>query len=149
MYEGQFYQTNSLFQIPPLKPGRTTIILLMPLLCGDIELNPGPGNTSIYLCGCCERIVNWSQKAVCCDDGSIWQHMTCVCMCSIDYEGALSPHLGAVSNATLFYGTFLLITHTIRLLAIVSIPCCPTQVTLRCAPIITPDAQKTQQPSDH
>ena len=87
MYEGQFYQTNSLFQIPPLKPGRTTIILLMPLLCGDIELNPGPGNTSIYPCGCCERIVNWSQKAVCCDDGSIWQHKTCVCMCSIDYEG--------------------------------------------------------------
>ena len=43
---------------------------------------------------------------------------------------ALSPHPGAVSSATLLYGTFLLITDTICLLATVSMSCCLSQVTL-------------------
>lgn len=52
------------FKNPPLKQGHTTIILLMLLLCGDIELNPGPVNASIYPCGCCHRNVSWSQRVV-------------------------------------------------------------------------------------
>ena len=81
-----FIKKNCSFKNPPLTPGHTTIILLMILLCGDIELNPGPENTSFYPYGCCERIANWSKKAVCCDDCSIWYHKTCISMCSIDYE---------------------------------------------------------------
>ena len=86
MYEGQFYQTNSLFQKPTPKARTHSIISLILLLCGDIELNPEPGNAPICPCGCCERIVNWSQKAVCYDDCPILYHKTCISMCSIDYE---------------------------------------------------------------
>ena len=41
------------------------VVLTLLLLCADIELNPGP--TSIYPCRICERVVNDSQRAFCCD----------------------------------------------------------------------------------
>ena len=84
-----FIKRIRLLKYPLLKQGHTIILLILSL-CGDIELNPGPGNASIYPCGCCEWIVNCSQKAVCCDDCSIWYHMICNSMCSIDYEGIWS-----------------------------------------------------------
>ena len=42
------------------------------LLGGDIELNPVPQASSIFLCGYCECAVNWSNQAICCDNCSIW-----------------------------------------------------------------------------
>ena len=66
------------------RPTRRTIITLMLLLCGDVELNPGPVNKSIYPCGFCELRVNWSHKALCCDSCSLWYHKTCLSMASGD-----------------------------------------------------------------
>ena len=54
------------FKNTPLHQGRITVILLTLLLCGDVEPNPGPRNDPVYPCGCCERKVNWSHKAICC-----------------------------------------------------------------------------------
>ena len=75
------------------RPTRRTIITLMLLLCGDVELNPGPVNKSIYPCGFCELRVNWSHKALCCDSCSLWYHKTCLSMASGDFA-----HLENESN---------------------------------------------------
>ena len=56
-----------------------SVVLLMLVLAGDIELNPGP---SVYPCGYCEKPVTWENEAVCCDNCSLWHHKTCTSMCS-------------------------------------------------------------------
>ena len=58
-------------------------ILIMLMVCGDIETNPGP--TSMFPCGCCQLGVNWSAEAVCCDKCDIWYHTSCVSMSSQEY----------------------------------------------------------------
>jgi len=60
------------------------LILLLLLLGGDIELNPGP--KPIYPCGICERSVNDTQRAFCCDGCDLWYHKTCLSMCTQDFE---------------------------------------------------------------
>ena len=52
---------------------------LILLLAGDVQINPGPKGkaVSIYPCGYCEKPVNWSHLAVCCDNCSIWYHKSC------------------------------------------------------------------------
>jgi hypothetical protein len=62
----------------------SVLILLLLLLGGDIEINPGP--KSIYPCGICEEAVNDSQRAFCCDGCDIWYHKTCISMCTQDFE---------------------------------------------------------------
>ena len=52
-------------------------ILLMLILWGEVEINPGPGAKSTFPCGYCELAVNWSQKGICCDDCSLWVHKMC------------------------------------------------------------------------
>ena len=71
-----------------LKPGYTpiTAALCTLLLGGDIDLNPGPKASSIFLCGYGECAVNWSNRAICCDYCSIWFHKTCADVCSQEYE---------------------------------------------------------------
>jgi hypothetical protein len=61
-----------------------TLLILLLLLGGDIEINPGPKST--YPCGICERDVNDSQRAFCCDGCDIWYHKTCISMCTEDFE---------------------------------------------------------------
>ena len=49
------------------------------LLAGDIQVHPGPRPETIYPCGYCESPVTWDhQRAVCCDDCSIWYHSECI-----------------------------------------------------------------------
>ncbi len=59
-------------------------LLLLLLLSGDIELNPGPN--SIYPCAYCELKVDYGMKAIKCDHCSMWYHKTCITMCTKDYE---------------------------------------------------------------
>lgn len=82
------------FKNTPLHQGHITVILLTLLLCGDVEPNPGPRNDPVYPCGCCERKVNWSHKAICCDSCSLWYHKSCISMCSSDFDniGSVSWH---------------------------------------------------------
>ena len=67
----------------PRYQGSVTLIVL--LLCGDIELNPGPPVPSLCPCGICELGVNWSHAAVCCDNCDVWYHKSCVSMNSQQY----------------------------------------------------------------
>ena len=62
---------------------RHLIILLVFLISGDIELNPGPSH---YPCGYCEQPVTWATRGVCCDDCSIWHHASCLGIGSSDYS---------------------------------------------------------------
>ncbi|CAC5407465.1 unnamed protein product [Mytilus coruscus] len=58
----------------PIK-GKTKyhLVLLLILLGGDIEQNPGPREKqqSIYPCGLCDHPVTWNCEGVCCDDCDI------------------------------------------------------------------------------
>ena len=53
------------------------------LLSGDIATNPGPAGESMFPCAVCQYGVNWSHKAVACDNYSIWIHKTCASMDSV------------------------------------------------------------------
>ncbi|XP_053403025.1 uncharacterized protein LOC128558204 [Mercenaria mercenaria] len=53
------------------------LCILLLLLSGDIQTNPGPGNASICPCGVCDIPVTWSQAGVCCDNCGLWFHKTC------------------------------------------------------------------------
>ena len=57
-------------------------LLVILLLCGDIETNPGPRHrqASIFPCGICELRVSWSEHAICCDNCDIWFHRSCIDM---------------------------------------------------------------------
>ena len=47
----------------------TAITLLVLLLSGDIQMNPGPrGQSTISSCGLCDLKVSWSHKAIYCDE---------------------------------------------------------------------------------
>ena len=79
---------------------RSTSVLLLLLLAGDIESNPGPraenlfpcgmckpgpnNYANVYPCGYCERPVTWSNEGVCCDGCSLWHHRSCMEMYSDD-----------------------------------------------------------------
>ena len=58
------------------KENRSLVILLL-LLAGDIQMNPGPGNRSVFPCGTCDIPVTWSQEGVCCNNCSVWYHKSC------------------------------------------------------------------------
>ncbi len=49
---------------------------LILILCGDIEVNPGP-RAPKYPCGICCKAVKNSDMAVCCDDCDSWIHNRC------------------------------------------------------------------------
>ena len=77
-------------QIPPsIKLKHTASInILMLMVCGDIQVNPGPTNLAdIFPCAFCEIHVNWSQDAVCCDECDHWYHKTCISMSSSQFAG--------------------------------------------------------------
>jgi len=63
-----------------------TLLVLALLLSNDIQLNPGPGNASIFPCGLCDHEVSWSCKGVACDECKIWYHKTCIELCTTDYD---------------------------------------------------------------
>jgi len=71
-----------------LKSGsrQTAIILLLLMIGGDVQMNPGPKASTIYPCGPCELKVSWAHRAVCCDECSLWYHKSCIEMCTPDYE---------------------------------------------------------------
>ena len=64
---------------PQASPGsdRHCLAILLILLAGDIQTNPGPGNRSTFPCGTCDIPVTWSQEGVCCNNCSVWYHKSC------------------------------------------------------------------------
>ena len=70
-----------------------TLVAIMLLLSGDIEVNPGPTDKSVYPCEFCDLKVLWSCAAVCCDNCSIWYHKSCLEMCSDDFSVLNRPSI--------------------------------------------------------
>ncbi|KAL3876600.1 hypothetical protein ACJMK2_034425 [Sinanodonta woodiana] len=78
----------------PLKTAKiTNLVLLIIILSGDVELNPGPTNKSIFPCGLCEIPVTWNCQGVCCDACNIWHHKSCIELCTQDYELLNRPNV--------------------------------------------------------
>lgn len=75
------------FLLTKTGPNLTLSISLLLTLGGDVELNPGPRQRSIFPCGYCEIAVTWSNaKALCCDECDVWYHGTCIEICSEDFD---------------------------------------------------------------
>ena len=72
----------------PINHNKNTRILILAILAGDIEINPGPKTkqSSVYPCGLCQYPVTWSCKGVCSDGCDIWHHQSCIELCTQDYE---------------------------------------------------------------
>ena len=74
---------------PAASPNKQkTLLTLVLLLAGDIELNPGPAkrNAAVWPCGICQYPVTWEHHGVACDGCSLWHHKSCLSMCSNDYK---------------------------------------------------------------
>ncbi|CAC5386433.1 unnamed protein product [Mytilus coruscus] len=80
----------------PVKPNKNhSMVILILLLAGDIERNPGSRTKqqSIYPCGLCEHPVTWNREGACCDDSYIWHHRTSIELCSVDYDLLQTPNV--------------------------------------------------------
>ena len=66
----------------------TTILML----CGDININPGPRNVK-YPCQVCDKAVKWKTRALACDNCSKWYHVDCLRMNSNVYEALANTSL--------------------------------------------------------
>ena len=53
--------------------------LILLLLSGNVELNPGP-RTPKFPCGVCHKACTWKQQAVACDECDVWYHKDCLTM---------------------------------------------------------------------
>ena len=79
----------SQFRTPHKVTGSTRTHLLLStllLMSGDIQLNPGPKQHTIYPCGYCQERVGWETMAICCDACDVWYHKTCLSMSSGEYN---------------------------------------------------------------
>ena len=59
-------------------------MLIMLLLCGDIEINPGPKYK--YPCGVCGKPVRCNQKGIECEKCELWYHTRCIGMSDLVYQ---------------------------------------------------------------
>ena len=57
----------------------THLNLLLLLLSGDINTNPGPYQPK-YPCGICSKAEKWKQQAIECEECSVWYHKECMGM---------------------------------------------------------------------
>ena len=66
----------------------TTSLVLLLLLSGDIQSNPGPRPPK-FPCGICAKAVKWDHMhpSVCCDSCDVWYHQHCMAMPDAVYQG--------------------------------------------------------------
>ena len=60
----------------------STYLSILLLLCGDVEMNPGPNNT----CAICDKIVKNRDKALQCDNCEKWSHIKCSNIDNVTYQ---------------------------------------------------------------
>ena len=73
--EGNFISHTKSIKNRPLRPCCTTIILMMLMMCGDVESNPGP--ITMDHCGTCRKVVKTGEKALGCEYCNTWFHTEC------------------------------------------------------------------------
>ena len=73
---------NSPYFIPSDRHAEAITNLLVLILCGDIQSNPGPRTelAHIFPCAYCDLPVDFGQKALCCDECDVWLHKSCLHM---------------------------------------------------------------------
>lgn len=66
---------------------KKTLCILVLLLSGDVQVNPGPrtGIANAYPCAICEYPVTWATSGVACGECLMWYHKSCMEMCSAEY----------------------------------------------------------------
>ena len=84
--QGNPYTSHKLKSIAKTSSCRLITCIIVLLLSGDIEENPGPNTVDVYPCGYCELKVDWSDNAVCCDNCSIWFHCSCINIGKSEYS---------------------------------------------------------------
>ena len=79
---------NSPYFIPSDRHAEATTNLLVLILCGDIQSNPGPRTAlaHIFPCAYCDLPVDFGQKALCCDECDVWLHKSCLHMRTTAYH---------------------------------------------------------------
>ena len=65
---------------------RALITLNVLLLCGDVQSNPGPRQSSIYPCAYCQLHVGWENSGINCDNCEIWFHRSCADLSTSEYN---------------------------------------------------------------
>ncbi len=77
----------------------TSLITIMVLMMsGDIQLNPGPAAKDVFPCGYCQLGVSWSNSGVACEDCDVWYHRSCADLNLSEYS-----HLAISSIAWICY----------------------------------------------
>ena len=87
--EGNFISRTKSIKNRPLRPGCTTIILMMLMMCGDVESNPGP--ITMDHCGTCRKVVKTGEKALGCEYCNTWFHTECEKYSDAEYDILKKP----------------------------------------------------------
>lgn len=79
-------EAAALVRASHLHTRRSPFPLMLMLLSGDIELNPGPQRKWKYPCRVCSRPVMKNQKGVQCDNCDLWVHTRCAGITTAEYQ---------------------------------------------------------------
>ena len=62
------------------------LVILLLTNGNDIHLNPGPRAEREYLCGTCDKTVNWEERGVICETCDQWYHAGCQNIHTLSYD---------------------------------------------------------------
>jgi hypothetical protein len=62
------------------------LVILLLTNANDIHLNPGPRTEREYLCGTCDKTVNWEERGVICETCDQWYHAGCQNIHTLSYD---------------------------------------------------------------
>ena len=74
-----FYRKSFSSTVPPRTCTRPCLLITFNVLifCGDVQINPGPRQSSVFPCGYCQLNVGWETSGINCDNCDIWFHRSC------------------------------------------------------------------------
>ena len=76
----------------PVSHPHSTCLILLLILCGDVQTNPGPRPPK-YPCGVCSRAFRNGQAGIQCDNCDSWWHTQCIQMCTQAYAALQNPNV--------------------------------------------------------
>ena len=81
--KGAIKRKNFVSSTRTVSQSNTKYLLVIMMLAGDIQMNPGPNWK--FPCGICSRPVRSNQRGICCDNCDGWNHVKCIGMNSQEY----------------------------------------------------------------